>query len=86
VQPGFTEEPGTCVFETPLAALTASPAEVSDSQGRRNQDPLTRLGQWGAAPRRPQGRAEQLTLIPDKETYRPGDTRRDPRAGSFQPG
>ena len=68
------EEPGTCVFETPLGGTYRVTAEVTDSQGRRNQ---TRLTRWVSGGQRPPARKveqEQLTLIPDKETYQPGDT------------
>ncbi len=68
-----TEEPGTCTFETPIGGSYRISALVSDDKDRKNE---TRLTRWVSGGQRPPARKveqEQATLIPDKETYQPGD-------------
>ncbi len=68
------EEPGTCSFETPIGGSYRISAIVTDSSGRVNQSSFTR---WVSGGQRPPARnveQEEVTLIPDKETYQPGDT------------
>ena len=67
-------EPGTCSFDTPLGGSYQITAIVSDESGRRNQSQFTR---WVSGGQRPPARnveQEEVTLIPDKETYQPGET------------
>jgi uncharacterized protein YfaS (alpha-2-macroglobulin family) len=67
-------EPGTCSFETPLGGSYQITAVVTDESGRKNQSRFTR---WVSGGQRPPARnveQEKVTLIPDKETYQPGDT------------
>jgi alpha-2-macroglobulin len=70
---GSRSSPVTCTFETPWAAATVSPPGHDDSQGRLNQ---TQFNRWVSGGQRPPARKveqEQVTLIPDKETYQPGE-------------
>jgi hypothetical protein len=70
---GSALEPVTCTFETPLGGSYQISAVVADDLGRQNQ---TRFIRWVSGGERPPARKveqEQVTLIPDKETYQPGD-------------
>ncbi len=72
-QQGSTKEPLTCTFDTPLGGTYKITATVTDDQGRPNQSSLTR---WVSGAQMPPQRIlqqEQLTLVPDQETYQPGD-------------
>jgi alpha-2-macroglobulin len=66
-------EPLTCSFETSLGGSYRITAEVRDDQGRRNQSRLTRWVSGGKLPPARRLQQESLTLIPDKESYQPGD-------------
>ena len=66
-------EPQTCTFTTTLGGTYQVTATVTDSQGRKNQSQFTR---WVTGGQRPPSRdveQETVTLIPDKESYQPGD-------------
>ena len=70
---GSTDEPVSCDFETPRGGRYQITAVVTDSEGRQNQSRFTR---WVSGGQRPPSRdveQEQVTLIPDQETYQPGD-------------
>ncbi len=70
---GSTLEPVTCTFETPIGGTYQITAVVTDDHGRQNQSQFTR---WVSGGQRPPARnveQETVTLIPDKETYQPGD-------------
>lgn len=70
---GSREEPVSCSFETPLGGRYRISAQITDEEGRTNQSSITR---WVSGGQRPPSRdveLEQVTLIPDKETYQPGD-------------
>jgi len=70
---GSQSEPVSCEFETPRGGRYQITAEITDSQGRKNQSRLTR---WVSGGQRPPSRdveQEQVNLIPDKEIYQPGD-------------
>ncbi len=72
-QQGSTEQPGACTFKTEVGGTYRITATVTDEMGRKNQTQITR---WVSGSPRPPARTveqEQLTLIPDKETYQPGD-------------
>lgn len=67
-------EPDSCTFETPVGGSYRIVALVTDSQSRKNQSSFTR---WvSGAQRHPSRKVEQeqVTLVPDKDTYQPGDT------------
>ena len=70
---GSTLEPVTCTFETPVGGSYRITALVSDQLGRLNQSQFTR---WVSGAEQPPARKvelEAVTLIPDQETYQPGD-------------
>jgi hypothetical protein len=72
-QVGSQLEPVSCSFETPVGGTYRITAMVSDAQGRLNQSQMTR---WVSGGQRPPARnveIEEVTLIPDKESYQPGD-------------
>ncbi|MDO9302593.1 MAG: MG2 domain-containing protein, partial [Anaerolineales bacterium] len=69
-----TLEPGSCSFETPLGGSYQITAIVTDELGRKNQSKFTRWVSGGKQPPARKVEQEQVTLIPDKETYQPGDT------------
>jgi len=70
---GSTDEPVSCEFETPRGGRYQITADVTDSQGRVNQSRLTRWVSGGERPPSRDVEQEQITLIPDKEIYQPGD-------------
>jgi len=67
-------EPTFCTFQTPLGGTYQITARVRDRLERLNQTTLTRWVSGGAT--RPSQKLEQesVTLIPDKESYQPGET------------
>ncbi len=67
-------EPDTCTFETPLGGSYQITAIVTDELGRKNQSQFTRWVSGGQQPPSRKVEQEKVTLIPDKETYQPGDT------------
>ncbi|MBN2116649.1 MAG: hypothetical protein JW730_08765 [Anaerolineales bacterium] len=67
-------EPDTCTFETPIGGRYQITAIVTDESGRRNQSRITRWVSGGERPPSRKVEQEQVTLIPDRETYQPGDT------------
>jgi uncharacterized protein YfaS (alpha-2-macroglobulin family) len=71
---GSEEEPVTCTFETPVGGRYQITAEVTDQLGRRNQSQFTRWVSGGDRPPARKVELETVTLIPDKESYIPGDT------------
>ena len=72
-QAGSQSEPVTCTFETPIGGSYRITATVNDEQGRQNQSQMTRWVSGGKQPPARQVEQEKLTLIPDKESYQPGD-------------
>jgi uncharacterized protein YfaS (alpha-2-macroglobulin family) len=66
-------EPDTCSFETPVGGSYRITAVVADTQGRQNQTSFTRWVSGGQQPPSRRVEQEEVTLIPDKETYQPGD-------------
>jgi uncharacterized protein YfaS (alpha-2-macroglobulin family) len=66
-------DPLTCSFETALGGSYRITAVVRDELGRRNQSQLTRWVSGGKLPPSRRVQQESLTLIPDKESYQPGD-------------
>ena len=70
---GSKSEPVTCSFDTPAGGRYQITAEITDEQGRVNQ---SRLVRWVSGGQRPPSRKverEEVTLVPDKETYQPGE-------------
>ena len=70
---GSTLEPVTCTFETPIGGTYQITAVVIDDLGRQNQSQFTRWVSGGQRPASRNVEQETVTLIPDKETYQPGD-------------
>ncbi len=68
-----TEEPVTCAFETPVGGRYRITAIVTDDSGRSNKSEFTRWVSGAELPPARNVEQEQATLIPDKETYQPGD-------------
>ena len=67
-------EPTSCSFETPIGGSYRITAIVTDELGRKNQSRFTRWVSGGQEPTSRKLEQEDVTLIPDKETYQPGDT------------
>jgi alpha-2-macroglobulin len=67
------EKPVTCTFQTAVGGSYRITAVVTDEQGRKNQSRLLRWVSGGKLPPNRNVTQEQLTLIPDKESYQPGD-------------
>ncbi len=70
---GSALEPVTCTFETQLGGRYQITSLISDEMGRQNQSQFTR---WVSGSQQPPSREieqETVTLIPDKETYQPGE-------------
>ena len=67
-------EPVQCTFETPEGGTYRISAVVVDDQGRANQSEITRWVSGGQRPSARQVEQEQVTLIPDRKEYQPGDT------------
>jgi alpha-2-macroglobulin len=72
-QVGSAQEPVTCTFETPLGGKYTITAEVTDELGRVNETQFTRWVSGGQRPPARKVEQEEVTLIPDQETYQPGD-------------
>ncbi|MDQ1300812.1 MAG: alpha-2-macroglobulin, partial [Chloroflexota bacterium] len=67
-------EPVTCAFETPEGGTYRIVATVADSKGRPNQSQFDRWVSGGQRPVARKVEQEEVTLIPDKKDYKPGDT------------
>ena len=68
-----SQEPQFCSFETVVGGEYQITAIVTDEAGFQN---LSRFNRWVSGGQRPPNRdieRETVTLIPDKETYQPGD-------------
>ncbi|MCC6454277.1 MAG: hypothetical protein IT328_04990 [Caldilineaceae bacterium] len=66
--------PVSCTFTTELGGEYRITATIEDSAGRANQTELTRWVSGGSRPAARNVEQEEATLIPDKESYQPGDT------------
>jgi alpha-2-macroglobulin len=73
---GSTQEPVSCVFETPEGGSYKISAVISDELGRQNRSEFTRWVSGGQQPPARKVEQETASLIPDKETYQPGDVAR----------
>ena len=71
---GSTEKPVTCSFETPVGGRYQITAQITDEKGRTNQSQITRWVSGGNMPVSRKVEHETVTLIPDHESYQPGDT------------
>lgn len=68
-----TDAPHQCTFETREGGQYKISATTSDSSGRLNYTELTRWVSGGARPASRKVEMEEAQLIPDRETYQPGD-------------
>lgn len=68
------DDPARCEFSTDIGGRYEITAVVTDDDGGRNRSVLTQWVSGGEA--RPARQVEQqdVTLVPDQETYAPGDT------------
>ncbi|MBN1953647.1 MAG: hypothetical protein JW900_01245, partial [Anaerolineae bacterium] len=66
-------EPVSCTFQTAVGGTYEITATVADNAGRRNQSRFTRWVSGGQRPPSRKVELEEVTLIPDKESYAPGD-------------
>ena len=67
------DDPQECTFATKQGGTVRVGATVTDEEGRKHRSELT---VWVAGGKQPQSRdlaEEQVRLIPDRETYKPGD-------------
>jgi uncharacterized protein YfaS (alpha-2-macroglobulin family) len=71
---GSKEEPVTCTFETPIGGKYQITALITDALGRPNKSQFTRWVSGGELPPAREVEQEVATLIPDQESYQPGDT------------
>ncbi|HWR65203.1 MAG TPA: Ig-like domain-containing protein [Bellilinea sp.] len=69
-----TLEPGSCSFDTAIGGSYRITAVVTDEQGRKNQTRFTRWVSGGQRLPARQVEQEEVTLVPDKESYQPGET------------
>ena len=69
-----SEEAQTCTFDTSVGGRYRITALVTDEQGRQNESRLTRWVSGGDLPPSRTVEQEEITLIPDKDEYQPGDT------------
>ena len=67
-------KPVRCTFETPEGGTYRITATITDDQGRANRSELTRWVSGGQQPPSREVEQEQVTLIPDRKEYQPGDT------------
>lgn len=67
-------DPLTCTFDTSIGGRYRITAIVTDEQGRQNESRITRWVSGGQLPPSREVEKEEITLIPDKEEYQPGDT------------
>jgi uncharacterized protein YfaS (alpha-2-macroglobulin family) len=71
---GSQAEPVTCCFETPIGGKYQITALVNDEMGRQNKSQFVRWVSGGELPPSREVEQETVTLIPDQESYQPGDT------------
>lgn len=83
--PESTLEPVRCTFETSLGGSYQITAVVIDDLGRKNRSQLTRWVSGGELPPARKVEQEDVTLIPDQESYQPGDTARILVQSPFSP-
>ncbi|MBT3188530.1 MAG: hypothetical protein HN736_03810 [Anaerolineae bacterium] len=68
-----TLEPISCSFETSVGGRYQITATITDAEGRKNQSRFTRWVSGGERPPSRNVEQEEITLIPDKDEYQPGD-------------
>jgi len=68
------QEPVQCQFETPVGGRYRVTAIVVDDHGRGNKSQIVRWVSGGQLPPSREVEQEKAILIPDRETYQPGQT------------
>ncbi|TFG65907.1 MAG: hypothetical protein E4H32_01000, partial [Nitrospirales bacterium] len=68
-----TLDPLTCTFDTSIGGRYRITAIVTDEQGRQNESRISRWVSGGQLPPSRDVEKEEITLIPDKDEYQPGD-------------
>ncbi|MCX6043780.1 MAG: MG2 domain-containing protein, partial [Chloroflexi bacterium] len=66
-------EPVTCTFQTAKGGQYKITATITDDKNRKNSSEFTRWVSGGQSKPARNVEQEQVTLIPDKQTYQPGD-------------
>ncbi|MBT3336425.1 MAG: hypothetical protein HN855_13895 [Anaerolineae bacterium] len=66
-------EPVSCTFDTAVGGRYRITALVTDEEGRKNESRITRWVSGGERPPSREVEKEEITLIPDKDEYQPGD-------------
>jgi uncharacterized protein YfaS (alpha-2-macroglobulin family) len=69
-----TTQPQTCTFDTELGGRYRISSVVSDDDGGLNRTELTRWISGGKGKPNERVELEEAELVPDQETYQPGDT------------
>jgi uncharacterized protein YfaS (alpha-2-macroglobulin family) len=70
---GSLLEPVSCTFDTEVGGEYQISATVTDAFGRKNESQFTRWVSGGQRPPSRKVELENATLIPDRESYQPGD-------------
>jgi uncharacterized protein YfaS (alpha-2-macroglobulin family) len=70
---GSTLEPVSCTFDTSVGGEYQITATVIDASGRKNESQFTRWVSGGQRPPSRKVELETVPLIPDGESYQPGD-------------
>ncbi len=68
-----TLEPVTCTFDTTIGGRYQITAIVTDELSRQNMSRITRWVSGGQRPPSREVEQEEVTLIPDSDSYQPGD-------------
>ena len=68
-----TLEPVTCTFDTAIGGRYQITATITDELGRENMSRITRWVSGGQRPPSREVEQEEVTLIPDSDSYQPGD-------------
>jgi len=68
-----TDEPVLCTFTTDVGGRYRITATVQDEEGRKNQSQFIRWVSGGQSPPSRGITQEEVQIIPDKESYQPGD-------------
>jgi uncharacterized protein YfaS (alpha-2-macroglobulin family) len=71
---GSQIKPVQCQFTTPLGGEYRITASVTDTQGRLNQSQFTCWVSGGQQPPSRKVELEEITIIPDHDSYQPGDS------------
>ncbi len=71
---GSTDKPGSCTFETPMGGSYKITATITDEMGRINQTQFTRWVSGGKRPTSRKVEQEEVTLIPNQDSFQDGDT------------